>query len=173
MVYKIRQSKPSSSRDPEYTMGPLSLTDEAGYREYLRAHFMECFGPDDHELRWTVDRLLNNLWQLRFYGDDEFVAAIKHSSPLTLKFQPHSEEALERRLAEIKRPHPPNAPMKVGDIWLRCARDCVESLNHSLEVIESYRPGLGQRLSKVAKELLAEPLEQDDKASSGGMAGAA
>ncbi len=173
MVYRLLHNKPISPKDPEWSMGPLSRTDEVGYREYLHARFTECFGPEDRVLMWTVDRLLNDLWALKFYGDPEFVAAIKRSSPLTLKFLLHSDETLERRLAEIKRPRRPNEPVKARDLWLRMARHDVESLNHSLEVIKSYRPGLGQRLSQVAKELLTEPLEQDDKVSSGGLAGAA
>jgi hypothetical protein len=152
-------------------MGPLSRSDEVGYREYLRVRSMDCFGPEDRALTWTVDRLLSDLWSLKFYGDYEFVAAIKRSPPLPLKFRLHSDETLERRLAEIKRPRGQNEPVKAQDLWLRVARDCVESLNRSLEVIESYRPGLGQRLSQAAKELLTEPLEQVDKASSGGIAG--
>jgi hypothetical protein len=154
-------------------MGPLSRSDEVGYREYLRGRFMECFGPEDHVLTWSVHRLLDDLWALKFYGDYEFVAAIKRSSQLSMKFQLRGDETLERRLEEIKRPRGRNEPIKARDLWLRVARDRVESLNHSLEVIESYRPGLGQRLSQAAKELLTEPLEKDDKAASGGIAGAA
>jgi hypothetical protein len=154
-------------------MGPLSRSDKVGYRQYLAARFMECFGPEDRVVAWSVDRSVCNLWDLKFYGDGEYVAAIKRSSPLTLKFQLDSDEALERRLAEIKRPRIPNEPVKARDLWLRVALSRVESLNHSLEVIESYRAGLGQRLSKVAKELLNEPLEREDKASSGRIAGAA
>src|SRR5579862_6528091 len=153
-------------------MGPLSPADEVGYREYLRARFMECFGPDDRELTWLVDRLMEDIWAVKLYGHPRLVA-IKGSSLPTLKFELRRHETLEQVLAEYEQKRKQNKAVWVGALWLKLTKDGAESLSHSLEVIESYRPGLGQRLSQVAKELMTEPLEQDDKASSGEIAGAA
>lgn len=152
-------------------MGPLSRTDELGYREYLRARFMECFGPEDRVLAWSVDGLLGDFWALKFYGILELVV-IKPSSLLTLEFELYRHETLERRLAEYEQARAQNKGVSAKTFWLRVTRDYAASISHWLKVIESYRPGLGQRLSQVAKELLTEPLERDDKVSSGVIAGA-
>ena len=139
-------------------MGPLSRTDEHGYREYLRNRLMECFGPEDRVLTWSLDRLLRGLWTLKFYRTNA-LDIVKRASSLTLGFGIHDDGTLERRLAEIKRELENNKPMRYADTELLVTHDSARDLSHSLEVIESYRPGLGQRLSQVARDLLIEPLE--------------
>jgi hypothetical protein len=157
VVYRLQKSKPTSPSDPEYAMGPLSRTDVVGYRAYLRARLMECFGPEDRALTWSVESLLDNLWHLTFYREGD-LDVVRRSSAPTLKFRLHDDGTLQPRVEEIERQRSQNKPIRYGDSLLVQAHKTAERLSHTLEVIESYCPGLGQRLGQAAQELLSEPL---------------
>ncbi|HUI20514.1 MAG TPA: hypothetical protein VLZ74_05665 [Methylocella sp.] len=106
-------------------------------------------------------RLFDNIWILKFYRNERLL--IKRSSSPTPKFQLYDDGTLERRLAGLEQRRGQNKPWTYDEIVLLTARDTAMCLNHTLEVIESYRPGLGQLLGQVAGELITEQLlEQGD-----------
>jgi hypothetical protein len=139
--------------------------DEAGYRDYLRDRFAPCFGPDDSALRWSVERLVSAFCTLKLYGRPDLVVVERVSS--ALKFRLTLQAGSAQSVAECEKACT-KQNLSLPQIQLLATGVSFKKLSRSLEVIESYRPGLGKRLTLVVKELLREPLERNHKPPSSG-----